>query len=62
MESNTNDAAVTSMAFRQGGTDIEDTQNDPHNSKHYCDWDSKDVSFWLKNYIKLPQYCSMFGK
>ncbi len=28
--------------------------------KHYRDWDTQDVSVWLKDMVKLPQYVAQF--
>jgi len=30
--------------------------------KIYREWDTADVSLWLKDQLKLPQYCETFRK
>ena len=30
--------------------------------KVYREWDTQDVSSWLKDQLKLPQYCETFRK
>ena len=32
------------------------------NRKVYREWDTQDVSSWLKEQLKLPQYCETFCK
>mgnify|MGYP000666350151 CR=1 FL=1 len=34
----------------------------PYDNKCYRDWDTQDVSAWLKDQLKLPQYCETFRK
>ena len=31
-------------------------------NKAYKEWDTQDVSSWLKDHLKLPQYCETFRK
>lgn len=31
-------------------------------NKAYKEWDTQDVSVWLKDHLKLPQYCETFCK
>ena len=31
-------------------------------SKIYKEWDTQDVSSWLRDQVKLPQYCETFCK
>ena len=42
-----------------------DNQKDAVNAigdKVYKEWDTQDVSSWLKDSLKLPQYCETFCK
>ena len=34
----------------------------PVSTKIYKEWDTQDVSLWLKDQLKLPQYCETFCK
>ena len=36
--------------------------NDKNANKAYKEWDTQDVSLWLKDILKLPQYCETFRK
>ena len=31
-------------------------------NKAFKEWDTQDVSMWLKDILKLPQYCETFRK
>ena len=35
---------------------------DKNANKAYKEWDTQDVSLWLKDILKLPQYCETFRK
>lgn len=45
---------VESASNEKSGADASD--------KIYREWDTSDVSMWLKDSLKLPQYCTMFRK
>ena len=52
--------AATGLQF-QGNTN-QDEMMDGQAKSNYRDWDTVQVSQWLSNQIKLPQYSEMFSK
>ena len=42
--------------------DIANEKRSSAANKAYKEWDTQDVSSWLKDHLKLPQYCETFCK
>ena len=54
-------AAASGYNFNHQNAAPNDEEMDG-NGKCYRDWDTQQVSQWLTNQIKLPQYSEMFSK
>ena len=53
-------AAATGQNYQ--GNQKQDELMDGQSGSTYRDWDTIQVSQWLTNQIKLPQYSEMFSK
>ena len=55
-------AAASGYNFNHQTASSKDEEVDNNGKGCYRDWDTVQVSQWLTNQIKLPQYSEMFSK